>query len=72
MDNWINVLTTKTAARAEIAKGLLEQNGINVVLMDKKDNYSNIFGYVEVMVPTENAEAAKTLLDNEITPEQSQ
>ncbi|WP_373513194.1 DUF2007 domain-containing protein [Persicitalea sp.] len=69
MDNWTNILTTKTAARAEIARGILEQNGINAVLMDKIDNYSNHFGYVEVRVPTENAEAAKTILANEITPE---
>jgi hypothetical protein len=73
MDNWINVMTTTNSSRAEIARGILEQNGINAVLMDKKDSsYSNIFGYVEVMVPTENAEAAKTILDNEITPEQPQ
>lgn len=71
MDNWINVMTTANSARAEIARGVLEQNGINAVLMDKKDSsYSNIFGYVEVMVPIENAEAAKTLIANEVTPEQ--
>lgn len=71
MDNWINVMTTANSARAEIARGVLEQNGINAVLMDKKDSsYSNIFGYVEVMVPTENAEVAKTLIANEVTPEQ--
>lgn len=72
MDNWINILTASTAAQAEIARGILEQNGINAVLMDKIDNYSNHFGYVEVRVPTDNAEAAKTLLANEITPEQPQ
>lgn len=72
MDNWINILTTNNSSRAEIARGILEQNGINAVLMDKKDNYSNHFGYIEVMVPTENAEAAKTLIANEITPEQPQ
>ena len=63
-------MTTTNSARAEIARGVLEQNGINAVLMDKKDSsYSNIFGYVEVMVPTENAEVAKTLIANEVTPE---
>ena len=69
MDNWENILTTNNSSKAEIARGILEQNGINAVLMDKKDNYSNHFGYIEVMVPLENAEAAKALLANEITPE---
>lgn len=70
MENWESVMNTKNSARAEIARGILEQNGINAVILDKKDSsYSNIFGYADVMVPTEYVEAAKALLANEVSPE---
>lgn len=69
MENWENVMRTKSAAKAEIARGILEQSGINAVLMDRKDNYSGYFGYVDVMVPLENVEAAKALLVDEIETE---
>lgn len=70
MENWESIMKTKNAVQVEIARGLLEQNGIMAVVMDKKDSsYSNIFGYVELLVPRQDAEAAKALLDNEIKPE---
>ncbi|MPR32537.1 putative signal transducing protein [Salmonirosea aquatica] len=70
MENWESVMNTKNSAQAEIARGLLEQNGIDAVIMDRKDSsYSNIFGYAEVLVPVEYVEAAKALLANEVTPE---
>jgi Zn-dependent membrane protease YugP len=70
MENWESVMNTKNTARAEIARGLLEQNGIDAVIMDRKDSsYSNIFGYADVMVPIEYVEAAKALLANEVSPE---
>ena len=70
MENWESVMNTKNSARAEIARGLLEQNGINAVILDKKDSsYSNIFGYADVMVPSEYVEAAKALLANEVSSE---
>jgi len=63
-------MKTKNAVQVEIARGFLEENGIVAVVMDKKDSsYSNIFGYVELLVPRQDAEAAKALLDNEIKPE---
>ena len=70
MENWESVMNTKNSARAEIARGILEQNGINAVIMDRKDSsYSNIFGYADVMVPIEYVEAAKALLANEVSSE---
>lgn len=69
MENWENVMRTKNTTRAEIARGILEQNGINAVLMDRVDNYSGYFGYVDVMVPLENVEAAKALLVDEVETE---
>jgi Zn-dependent membrane protease YugP len=70
MENWESIMKTKNAVQVEIARGFLEENGIVAVVMDKKDSsYSNIFGYVELLVPRQDAEAAKALLDNEIKPE---
>jgi hypothetical protein len=70
MENWESIMKTKNSVQVEIARGLLEENGIPAVVMDKKDSsYSNIFGYVELLVPRQDAEAAKALLNNEIKPE---
>ncbi len=69
MENWELILSSKDSARAEIAKGMLQEQQIHAVIMDKKDSNYPVFGFFEVYVPLEDAERAKTILTNEITPE---
>lgn len=69
MENWERILNTKNSARAEIARGMLEEHGINAVIINKKDSNYPMFGFFEVLVPLQDADIAKTLLANEISSE---
>jgi hypothetical protein len=61
MENWISIYSTDKAYLAEIAKEVLFENGIDAVVVNKKDsNY--LFGLVEVHVKTENAMRGKHVL----------
>lgn len=69
MENWERILRTDNSARAEIARGSLEEHGINAVIVNKKDSNYTVFGYFEVFVPVQDAEAAKSFLTDENSPE---
>ena len=43
--------------------GNLENEGIKVVTFNKRDTSYNIFGYVELMVPEEDYDRAKQLIE---------
>ena len=67
MDHWTKVFETKELVRAEIARSVLEANGINAVLLNKQSSSYVIFGLCEVHVPAEDAETAKNILSHEAT-----
>lgn len=69
MENWELIMSTKDSARAELTRALLEQNNFKAVILDKKDSNYPVFGFFEVYVPNDEAEAAKNILANEISPE---
>lgn len=50
LDNWKKIWESPSPERAEIAKSLLEDNGIQAVILNKKDS-SYLFGYCELYVP---------------------
>lgn len=58
---WVSVFITDEEFVAELAKGLLEENDIQFVLLNKRDS-SYLFGYIEIFVKRENAIRAKYLL----------
>jgi len=58
---WVSIFTTNEEFVAELAKGLLEENDIQFVLLNRKDS-SYLFGYLEIFVKQENAIKAKYLL----------
>lgn len=61
--NWVCIFTTDKIHLAEIAKGVLEENNIESVVINKKDsNY--LFGYVEVYVNRDDAISGKHILRN--------
>ncbi len=64
-DKWIPVYTTNLAHRAEIVKAVLEDDGLNPVIIDKKDS-SLKFGYYEVFVIQDEALKAANLIKNGI------
>lgn len=63
-DNWISVLSTPQPWQAEIAKQILAENGIDAVVVNKRDSSYTVFGEVEVYVIKEDVEKSKELLKN--------
>lgn len=69
MENWEMIMSTKNSARAELTRALLEQNNLKAVILNKKDSNYPMFGFFEVYVPNDEAETAKNIMTNEISPE---
>jgi len=67
MSNWRKIFESSTPIRAEIVKGVLEENGITAVIVNKKDPVYKIHGNIEVMVLAEEAQRALNIVENEIS-----
>ncbi len=63
MSKWYKLYITRSYAEANIIKGMLEENSIHVVIMNKLDSSYLIFGYIELHVPLTQKDMAKQLLD---------
>ncbi len=61
-ENWISVYTTEQPWQAEIAKQILSENGIDSVVINKRDSSLLSFGEVQVYVSQEDSEKSKELL----------
>ncbi len=69
MGEWVTVYETGVQVRIEIVKGILENAGLEVIVLNKKDsNY--LFGNYELMVRKEQALMAVNIIQNEIKFEQ--
>ncbi len=66
MENWIKVYEAGSPVRVEIVKGVLQEFGINAVVLNKKDSIYLIHGQYEVMVPKEEAKKALNIIKDEI------
>ena len=67
MKNWQKVYEDGSPVRAEIVKGVLEENGIATVILNKKESVYQIHGQFEVMVSADDAIQAINIVKNEIT-----
>jgi hypothetical protein len=67
MENWIKVFETEAQVRAEIVKGVLEEHGIQAVVLNKKETVYKIFGTYHVLVQRDDSISASTIVQNEIT-----
>ncbi len=64
MKQWFLVYATRNLPEASIIKGMLEENQVPVMLINKQDsNYLN-FGDIELYVPVLLKDIAKHLMDN--------
>lgn len=63
MNNWIVIYRTENFAKANIVKGMLEENNVPVTLMNKQDSSYVNFGEIELYVPSHLQELAKDLLN---------
>ncbi|WP_040302535.1 putative signal transducing protein [Algoriphagus machipongonensis] len=67
MENWIKVFESDVQIRAEIVKGVLEENQINAVVLNKKETVYHVFGTYEVLVQREDLLLATNIIQNEIS-----
>lgn len=63
-DNWISIYSTDKPWQAEIAKQILSENGIEAVVINKKDSSYMVFGELEVYVSHEDEAKSIELLKN--------
>lgn len=59
--DWEKIYVTKQIHLAEIAKGLLDENGINAVIVNKKDSTYG-FGEIELYVHRNDVLTAVNLI----------
>jgi len=68
MKDWTVVYKTPIHSRAEIVKGVLNDRGIDAVIINKKDSTIHInHGQIEVMVQKEQVLSAVKIVNDEIT-----
>ena len=63
MDNWYLLYTTRDLSRANIIKGMLEENSVPVMLVNKQSSSYVMFGDIELYVPDHSKSVAKELVD---------
>ena len=66
MKDWFKLYTTRDYTEANIIKGMLEENNIEVVILNKLDSSYLSFGEIELYVPTHLKDIAKQLLDKSL------
>lgn len=67
MENWIKIFEDGMMIRAEIVKGILVENDIQAVVLNKKDTAYQMFGNYQVLVKRDDAVQATKLIQNAIT-----
>lgn len=67
MENWIKVFEDSMQIRAEIVKGVLVENEIQAVVLNKKDSAYQMFGSYQVLVKRDDAIQATKIIQNAIT-----
>jgi len=60
--DWVKVFETENNSEAEIIAGKIENSGIPVSLINKKDSSFTTFGMLEIYVSPENVSEAKRII----------
>ena len=63
MKDWSLIYITRSLPEGNIIKGMLEENNIPVMLMNKQDSSYLNFGDIELYVPKVWRDLAKQLVD---------
>lgn len=61
--NWHLIYSTGNSALANILKGMLEENHIPAIIMNKQDSSYLSFGDIEIYVPRNLKDIATHLID---------
>ena len=62
MNDWTAIFETAKPYEAEMIKDILDNNGIESVILNQQDSSYKLFGNVYVMVQTEDSEKATEIL----------
>jgi hypothetical protein len=60
--NWTKIYASGKSYQAEILKGLLEENNIDAVIINKQDS-AYLFGELELYVDTDDVLQAKRIIN---------
>ena len=63
MHQWFLLFATQNFPQASIIKGMLEENSVPVVLVNKQDSSYVNFGQIELYVPVLLKDIARHLID---------
>ena len=63
MQKWFLLYVTQNLPEASIIKGMLEENSVPVMILNKQDSSYLNFGDIELYVPIHLKDIAKQLLD---------
>ena len=61
-NNWIKIYSSSQQYLVEIAKGVLQENGIESVILNKKDSAYNMWGEVELYANPQTAQEAMSII----------
>ena len=64
-DNWIKIASSKQAYKIGLLKGLLKENNIISVSINKKDSSYLAFGEIELFVDSKDVLKAKNLIQKQ-------
>ena len=67
MKDWFKLYSTKNYAEANILKGMLEENNIRAVILNKLDSSYLAFGDIELYVPAHLKDVAIHLMNNALS-----
>lgn len=70
--DWVKIYETQSQSNAEIIKGVLEENEIDAVVMNKKDSTIQTFGQIEVYVKPADENAAIELISTQEVIEENE
>jgi len=59
---WVKIWSTTLSFRAEIAKGVLKENDIECVILNKQDSSYVVIGEIELFVPQDQVLRATNLI----------
>tara|TARA_R110001592_G_scaffold307299_2_gene580575 strand:+ start:73593 stop:73805 length:213 start_codon:yes stop_codon:yes gene_type:complete len=64
-ENWKIVYVSNFAPKAELLKSVLEENGIETILLNQQDSSYQTFGEIKLLVRNEMVIKAKSLLEKD-------
>ncbi len=62
MSQWYKIFSTPNLPQATIVKGMLEENNVPVMMVNKQDSSYLNFGDIEVYVPAHFSNIARDLM----------